>query len=371
MNKLTQLFCLGLVSVLVTVDWGRAQTTPDMVSELERGEVDSARLEGILTNLAETADAGRPVPWDRLVEVVANAERHGKIRRRVFELILNDAPSDWRVRASERLALAVKSTPADLETETLSGMLLRWFSEQPPEDLAAHRAFLETLVGLANVPLERRQLLFEAVGRIPNSVAWKSHLAGRLIVDHGRTGNFSGSPLVDALKEEEFVRLREVVRLAPAQADLFHFGAASALADQGDLMTVDLLRAKAREGDRAVASSALQFVEMIELQHPPTKLVAWATEDSEERRPARKRAWALERALELGVSKEALRTAILEYAEVVKPRIEAARKAKGAMGAGVAASALLGPIKRTGLELEALQPGDLEHVQLEEDSSAP
>lgn len=367
MNKPKCMLCVGLAALLVT-HCARAQeseTVPDIVSELESGAIDSASLERILADLTNMAEAGRPIPWDRLVLVIVDNERHGKVRRRVLELVLSEAPKEWRIHSSEHLALAITSAPTDPENETLSGMLLRWLSEQSPEELVGYQAFLEVLVGAAELSMEQFQSLVRVVGNIPNPVAWKSQLGAQLIADHGRATNFSGLAVVDALHEAEVARLRELVRATPATAETFHFGAASALADLGDQETAQLLRQKLMAADERTAAAMHEFIRMIELQRVPSNLVAWATE-ADEGRQATRRAWALERALELGVSKSELRTAILEYAKGVEPQINSARRAKGAVGASVAASALLGPIKRIGLELQLLQPDDLDYVSLED-----
>jgi hypothetical protein len=151
--------------------------------------------------------------------------------------------------------------------------------------------------------------------------------------------------------------IREFVRASP-DARHFHFHAAAALAHFGDLEIIPELRAwqpKLAEVSKNLAGRIDGMIWQIELQHPPEKLLEHIASVGH---PAM-REWAIRRAVELGVSKEDIRRAILAHADKVEPVTEKRIKPG------------LPSIKLVGMDLGVLEPTDLPDVALPERGDTP
>jgi len=134
----------------------------------------------------------------------------------------------------------------------------------------------------------------------------------------------------------------------------FHYMAAATLAHLGDTGILSHLKLiRPAFGKAGTPGSSLdRYIAQIELQNPPQRLLDYIASAPQ---PVKSwRAWAIRRAVELELPREAIRQAILVHATKAKPR-------RGRAGIEFWPDLML--LKRVGLELRVLRPGDLPRVR--------
>lgn len=159
------------------------------------------------------------------------------------------------------------------------------------------------------------------------------------------------------LDASSLAELRACVR-HPQDPAVFHFHAAATLAESGDEEILGDLKTW-REKLSAQSPSFVHYIDAymwkIEIQHPPTRLTEYIA--GTDPRPGR--AWAISRAVALGIDKLAVREAILRYAQNVAPQ--------GAYNIRPG----LQEMKRVGLDLRILREDDLPDVVLRDRRPTP
>ncbi len=145
---------------------------------------------------------------------------------------------------------------------------------------------------------------------------------------------------------EMFPALREIVR-RPVDAEQFNLCAASALAHYGDQEILPDLEAwvpKLAAVGHHVAGFPPGYIRKINAQNPPSRILEHIAPQSG--------LWAMERALELGLSKSEVRDALLKHVAKLK---SAGTKDTGSR---------MIMAKHHGFELGVLQPGDLPNIKV-------
>lgn len=136
------------------------------------------------------------------------------------------------------------------------------------------------------------------------------------------------SRIVSLLTEDALARLRGLVRESGDEPASFHMGAASALAHLGDVESLAMLRAKGeavRRANDSPVGSVGDIVWCIEIQHPPEKLLEFLSDPSADElsdprhvTEGHARAWAVRRAMEIGLERERVRASVFAYVEKVR-----------------------------------------------------
>jgi hypothetical protein len=175
----------------------------------------------------------------------------------------------------------------------------------------------------------------------------------------------SGSPggipdaWVEIMDEGTLPPLREMVRTQQTQGQ-FNFTAASMLSKLGDAEIVEDLRAQKAAFEAASpptpkVRTMAQYLWRIEVQHPPTRLLEYIG-SADRCDNCDMRMWAVTRARQLGLGREAIRKAILEHNANAKTRLERSE---------------IPYLKWIGLELGILLDTDLPDVKLSEPKVTP
>ncbi|MFH0982120.1 MAG: hypothetical protein V2A79_11330 [Planctomycetota bacterium] len=203
--------------------------------------------------------------------------------------------------------------------------------------VAQPRGFFDPIKS-CEAPLELRQ---EAVCRII-AKGWRRGVSEEI--------QFQLPDYPELLDPVIFPRLRELVR-AENTPDRFHWGAAEILSFLGDTEILSDLEAR-RAPFRAVHTyheeAIMRYIWRIQVQHPPTQLleyiasVGWPLQRD-------RRAWAVCRALSLGIPPAQIREAILKHHKRVKTRDERVD---------------LDELKWLGLELGILKKDDMPDVDI-------
>lgn len=194
----------------------------------------------------------------------------------------------------------------------------------------------------------------------------KSEAALRLV--EGLAGsNLRDRRFVSLLTEAALPRLRELVRESGDDLSSFHMGAASALAHLGDVESLAMLREKGESVRRANDSpvgSVGDIVWCIEIQHPPEKLLEFLSapsaddlSDPRHMTEEHARAWAVRRAMELGLGRERVRARVFAYVEKVRGLSARTERERGVR------DYLLSEAKRVGVAEGALEENELAWIR--------
>ncbi|MBX3359096.1 MAG: hypothetical protein KF745_11805 [Phycisphaeraceae bacterium] len=204
----------------------------------------------------------------------------------------------------------------------------------------------------------------------PVDAGARSRAAMAFVRRHGGHRDLIGWCIADALQAPELGALRSEVSAAANIVDLreFPIGQVQALAQRGDagsLAAIEIGLARAENaGSKDLAWRLHEAASLIRAQQGSETLLNWALEDGD--RPPAYRAWALGRAVELGVSKELARQSILSYAARVEARTQRelsnARPSMRGTAIRDALTEQLWPLKQMGMEKGVLVEGDLAMV---------
>lgn len=343
-------------------------------------EMTSKRLAATIKVLGRGVDSESGVPWEEIIALVNDQGQHFQVREELLKFVLDDGDA----AARRRLLRALLDAPApdraldrtDLTTWDWSaghrGGALQWLSERETEELEALQPEAgELLAIVAETPQWSSTAPYELLEKLPADDGWKSRMAARLIQLNGVRAGFAGETVVDLLQPAEIAAFRARIAEATLRPEGFPVqgfpsGIIDALADLGDREILPDLR-RLGEGAHPNWQTRVEWwIRMIEMQADPRDLVAFATSTSEGTQTYR-RLWALGRALELGVSKDDVRAAILAYAEAIRPQTEAARAGslqREHLAAAKLAAYLLGEFKQFGLDRGVLREDDLPGVPL-------
>jgi hypothetical protein len=196
---------------------------------------------------------------------------------------------------------------------------------------------------------------YELLALSPAEPSRKRRVAEAVVEAHSSA--LSHHPVVfQMLSEESLPPLRRILTTSSE----FHFGAAAALAQLGDVTVVDYLQRRRKEFSPAASSGADQvgyFIWQIEVQQDTGSLVSFIASDADI--AGKGRVWAILRTRQLGVRSNELRAAILEHARHVQPR-----ELVSASGEVHRYWPGLEEVKTTGVALGVMSETDLPHIPL-------
>ena len=179
------------------------------------------------------------------------------------------------------------------------------------------------------------------------------------IISHVRIrGTAAPEALLDWLDASAFPELRRLVR-AEQTLERFHFAAADALSYHGDQKIVadlEALKPVFRAEHPNVEAHLTRFIWRIEVQHPTSKLLEYIASPELSQPGKYRRIWAVKRAHTLGLETEAIREAILQYANHAQTQGERIE---------------LPVLKKVGLRLGILQEADLPDVKTRRSRAKP
>lgn len=318
-------------------------------------------------------------------------ELWGRIKR-----ILDNPLVPRRVKV-EVFRVAIDKADARIATDMLS-LALRWIDELAPvadivhqvQRHGKHDEVTATRIALLSQFIPRlgqepcrgwigakqqsvlllEQAMLKTGGPGLGSDAWRVFAASPAPIEYRRAAaetiiaaqpgvGWPSSVLAGVLDASSFPKLRKLVR-ASSDPKTFHYGAAGALAYQGDLEILPDLEAL-RPAFKAHSVNAEGFligsIWRINIQHPPSKLLEYISSTESLIITGQHRKWAIRRAVELSLPKPKIRQAILTHISKVKP----ITKGEWTIHPGVS------EIKKLGLDLGVLRPDDLPDVKLPPD----
>lgn len=161
-------------------------------------------------------------------------------------------------------------------------------------------------------------------------------------------------------EEKDFPRLREMIRASNDNPDTFCYGAADVLAHHGDKAALPDLRTfldRHAVGKPTPEGMIRWNIWQIEQQHPPTNLLDYIR-GTDQRAGEQGRIWAMKRAIELKISKQAIRDAILAHADVMKSD-------------GAKHSFSLSSLKKAAIDCRVLNKDDLPGVAIAQSPATP
>jgi len=366
-----------IASAFVPICAAQARGLDHAIKRLEQFQpADGHRvLEECRTALRTDMDIGDFEAWVRLRALLNDAARPRLVRLAVLDAVaekaderiagdLADLASGWvaalstmrpdeSVRADNefgckaqllsRFVFLLEDAPLNehlgSRSETID-LLQRIIVDAPIAPRAGAQAY--HLIYRSRAPIERRRAAAEAI-----------------VAAHRKAQ--SHHPLVlKLLDRASFPRLRELVNRSE-DPHSFHYGAASALAHLGDVQIKDRLKQlseKFTPVKRNLGGILQYFAWQIEVQDPAAKLLDFIA-STERLESVGSRAWAIRRAVELGIPKENIREALLEHASKVEPkefRQQSGRVVKVWPG--------LPTLKAEGIELGILRADDLPEVKI-------
>jgi hypothetical protein len=335
----------------------------DALEELRRFDAGSgrARLLECARTIRENMSSGDLPAWRSLREIILDPDRPPDVAPILLDIAFE--------KADQRIAEDVVSLGAEL---------LKGLPDPPglgpPE--TQHRIRLNALLAdrlldalleerwKASVGADRKTLellqnyylspylgpggwsgrILTALHASPAPAEQKRVLAEEIVAAKRRSTEHSPA-LVNLLSEESFPGLRRLVRESPV--DEFHYGAAAALGDLGDREILPYLKElRAGGAPRPLDGDLQRWIWRIEIQHPPQRLLDYIESTDDQPMLMQRRMWVVQRAVDVGLPKEQIRRAILDYAA----KIEGDERH------------YLASLKRLGLKLEVLHADDLPDV---------
>lgn len=348
---------LRMICALVTgafVGLSLAWGSPPSIEQLEQFQPDSGedRLTALVDELDRTVGAMDDATWSRLMALVNSPQRPWQLRVAVFTAIADESSepqtlelvgyaSTWLDHASDdRKRWAEDRTLSDgAETMLLLTFVDRITAAPWSQWAASDPRTLDLLTRMASERVAAGHLRGhlagpeEAIVGLPAAPERLGMAAATVILANTR-GSSVDARLYELLDDEAIARLRDAVTASGPDPLSFHLGAAGALAHLGDREIVPVLERlrpqyaasgpSLQEGREVNAGPKFAQVidgmlRKIEAQHPPGALLTlinpggpWTPDE-----PGR-RAWALTRALQLGVPAERLREALLSRAHALR-----------------------------------------------------
>lgn len=344
---------------------------------------------------------GGRIDWQRLIAFTTDHSLGAEQRARTLMFILNEGGDDALNLLVERCVVALEThgpewvrlvegrkagVENEKERERLGAIALpvllvaNWLKDNEAwsrvEDREALAEFCTGIVRYQLIPRETVHEFSAEVPDLPLPAEARSRIALEFALAHGgiRASN-------DSLLEPQIAVLREMVRDAePGESDYPH-GAAAALADIGDRATLPILREHAEQlrrleretpedqvafAFRKSAEKIELFIGFIEAQQSDQAILDTIARPIEHDGtvPVPK-VWAVERALQMGVSKEAIRESILRFAATEHPRIEDRRRTKGKRAGEMYATGILGYLRYRGIQLGVLEEDDMGYVPID------
>ncbi len=277
---------------------------------------------------------------------VAVAQANGIAQDRVLETL------DVWAREADFNAEGARDGPLESRLVLLAA-ILRQFEQGTWLQRVGDRS--STLEGLACFAVrcpstvDARKYAVRVVQRAQASVQLRERVADQAMTLYPES---RGLPqvLVALLGQSAIVRLRNLADVGAGSPETFNWQAGWWLSHLGDEQAInrfESLRAAFGAIDRGYAARLQWYIWRIRVQRPPEGLLAYIRA-APGREGVHDRVWAIERASELGLSKELLREAILECARHAE------------------ADAVV-DIKAVGLQVGALQEGDLPGVPAQGD----
>jgi hypothetical protein len=374
-----------LAAALILVAPRTSAEAPDVESALGELEdvsrpLDVSRLESALATLRERMAVGDTAAWQRLRAVIDRNDRPTSVRLGALTVSAEKADlaiardiralaERWTSLLSEPLADTGGWTRDRLgQVDLLYQFLDLLAAGKLPVELAGEPPTLEVLKRnflYAHIDPGKKKQALDVIVQSGAPKALRREIGIEIVTGLPRSEGVSPA-LGKLLDEEAFPRLRELVRASDKPSN-FHFGAAAALAHLGDDGIRDTLlarRAAWSTTDPKAAAILEYFVWQIDVQHPSTKLLDAI--GAAHRNSSSARTWALHRALELGLDRTALRSAVLAYADTVQPKI-----VRGRDGRERKWYPDLSGLKQEALDLGVLKPEDLPEVKLSKIEPTP
>lgn len=201
-----------------------------------------------------------------------------------------------------------------------------------------------------------------AIATVPAPVSLRREFVTKIFDNYDFWGHGVPEELVEVLDEPLWERLRTQVTDWQNGPRPFPDAVAQLLADRGDLKVLPAMNKiektrfsgevlKGREPEEVPCTLSWR----IRVQNPPTNLLVWLAkgppESPSDRIDQNDRMWMIRRAVELGLDRERIRQAVLQYAELYQK-------------AGKRPSMELPSVKRVAVDLGILKPDDLPTVAL-------
>lgn len=290
------------------------------------------------------ADEYPPEPGERWAEFhvfIGSDQTSLSEKSRVFRTVL----ADPRGRAPEVLVSLLawcSATPppagrSNDDPSYLVHSLLMAAAEDPrwADAIAESREGREILALTAQGgvgSLQSRGVARDLIVALPMAPEEKSRLALMVVLStHGFTPGYALAPVLNA---DDIATLRDAFEKSLDDIENFepveewrgrpHFEAASVLAYLGDRASLPLFRRLETELPHRLAAHGRRYATMVELQHPPTRLLEVIDSDAAlDPRRSGEAVWALRRAVELGVDQQAIVGALRRTFARVRERPDA------------------------------------------------
>jgi hypothetical protein len=367
----TKALMLAALCLLRTM--AHAQTSvPGALSMLESLGPDPAaavRLDSAVRFLDAHMATGDPAAWPRLLAIVENTGIPSQVRLAVLRVVLEKADEKAACRLAQRLSRWCDTVDDPLGHDDVLLMALnrvmQQFSQPTWEKWVGADPATARLLGrvyLLRVSPETRNATLRALIGSPAPAEVKREVAEDIVLATNWTEYPSG--LLSLLDAGSVARMRDLVRTSP-RTEAFHFGAAAVLGHFGDRAAIPELRAAQVELGRVspqLASYIALDLRRIDLQNPPANLLAYIASgraSAPDAGGAGDHVWAMERALDLGFTRERVRQAVLSYAARVP--VEHSRDPR--MGERTVRRGLAS-LKARAVELGVLAPTDLPDVKI-------
>jgi hypothetical protein len=278
--------------------------------------------------------AGEEETWRRLKGVIGNEGLPSSVRVETCKLACEKADE----KIAEEIVFLVRSWALELDSSRVTGAMTEERSVIAKSSLVSGvvQGGLERLMEVnrhADSMLDFLQIVVTKTWCSPIVKNRACEAAARMTVDRAKKREWALSViasqrtrtqcpecLLQSLDSASVPELRELVR-ASKDSDTFHFHASAALAHMGDQEIVPHLQEMqtvAAKRSRQLVGVLSQFLWMISNQHPPSRLVDYI-KSAQDIENVQRRVWAVRRAIELGIDRDLIRSALLEHGEQVKP----------------------------------------------------
>lgn len=388
MTWIVTVFLMAFIPGLALAQPAKPDTLDNAIKILQsfRDRSGVATLQESCDTVRREMRAGDAPRWSNLLGIVNDPRVPIRARLAVTELLLDKA--DARLAADLLDTALVWGEAARHPDDALdvagnaplreAGQLLSSFVSRMPNE--PWRSWVggspKTLVLLSDIASSRIHVeprawnaVLEALALSPAPAKELSEAAEKIVTASQRE-IFIDTRILRLLDPKSSPKFRALIAVPFTATRDFHVGAASALAHVGDQPSLELLQnarqslngpayAHAGSGAPQMAAYLDAYILRIELQHPPDRLLTFIGSDE---RPldTTTRTWAMERALELGLGKPPIRTAVLDF----KANLDRLQRDGKLPGDASRTPVSIGLVKQAALRLGILEATDLPDVKM-------